>query len=322
VRIAVYGSGAVGGYFGGRLAQAGTDVVFIARGEHLAAIRAHGLRLTSTKGDVTIAPAEAASDPAAVGPVDLVLVGVKAWQVPEAARAMQPLIGGRTMVLPLQNGIEAPRQLGDVIGPAHVLGGYCRLLAHLAGPGHILHIGGEPFIGYGEMDGSVSDRIRMLDEVLARAAGFASAREPDIRAAMWAKFMFIAATSAVGALTDTTFGQMRSRPDTRRLLEDALTEAFQVARADGVRLPPDSVSATLAFVETLPAEGITSMHRDIAAGRPSELEAQAGAVVRLGERLGVPVPTHRRAYETLSPRERDARATTTTSPLATAGRRP
>ena len=322
MRIAVYGSGAVGGYFGGRLAQSGADVVFIARGEHLAAIRAQGLRLTSTKGDATIAPAEATSDPAGAGPVDLVLVGVKAWQVPEAARAMQPLIGSGTMVLPLQNGIEAPRQLGEVIGPAHVLGGYCRLLAHVAGPGHIRHIGGEPFVGYGEMDGRASDRMRALGAAFARAPGLASAPEPDIRAAMWTKFMFIAATSAVGALTDTTFGQMRSRPDTRRLLEAALTEAFEVALADGVGLPPDSVPATLAFVDTLPEEGTTSMHRDIAAGRPSELEAQAGAVVRLGERLGVAVPTHHRAYETLSPRERDARAATLLYPPTAAGGRP
>lgn len=307
MRIAVFGSGAVGGYFGGRLAEAGEDVVFIARGEHLAAMQARGLRITSTKGDATIAPARAERDPAAVGPVDLVLVGVKAWQVPDAAAAMRPLVGGSTMVLPLQNGIEAPRELGDALGTLPVLGGYCRLLAHLAGPGRIHHMGGEPYVGYGELEGGVSDRVRALGPVFGRARGLAAAAEPEIRVAMWTKFMFIASTSAVGALTGATFGVMQADPATRRLLEAALGEAFEVARADGIRLPADSVAATLAFVDSLPSEGTTSMQRDIAAGRPSELEAQAGAVVRLGERLGVPVPTHRRVYETLLPRERQAR---------------
>ncbi|HEU5041672.1 MAG TPA: 2-dehydropantoate 2-reductase [Gemmatimonadales bacterium] len=309
MRIAVFGSGAVGGYFGGRLAQAGEMVVFIARGAHLAAIRAQGLRVSSTKGDFTVAPAEAADDPSAIGRVDLVLVGVKAWQVPEAAEALRPLVGPGTMVLPLQNGIEAPGQLIDVLGRAPVLGGYCRLLAHLAGPGHIVHTGGEPHLGYGEMDGSETDRVRTLAAMFAGATGFTATAEPDIRVAMWTKFMFIAATSAIGALTGETFGELRSRPDSRRLLAAALAEASEVARADGVLLPGDSVASTLAFVDSLPEDGTTSMQRDIAAGRPSELEAQAGAVVRLGQRLGVSVPTHRLAYETLLPRERRARGT-------------
>ena len=303
----MFGTGGVGGYFGGRLAEAGEEVVFIARGEHLAALRDHGLRVTSTKGDLHIAPAQATDDPSSVGPVDLVLVGVKAWQVAEAAKAIAPLVGPGTAVLPLQNGIEAPDQLAATLGSRAVLGGYCRLFAHIAGPGHIQHTGGEPFVGHGELDGAVSERVRDIQQAFTRAAGFEAEIAPDIRAAMWNKFIFIASLSAVGAYTDLPIGEIRSRPDTRRLLTDALTEAFAVARGDGIRLPDDTVAATLAFIDSLPGQGTTSMQRDIAAGRPSELEAQSGAVVRLGDRFGVAVATHRRIYDGLLPREREAR---------------
>ena len=308
MKVAVFGTGAVGGYFGARLAEAGHDVGFIARGRHLEAIRAGGLRITSTKGDVLIAPAAASDDPRAIGVVDLVLVGVKAWQVPEAADAMGPLVGADTAVLPLQNGIEAPDQLIAVLGPGPVLGGYCRVIAQLDGPGHIRHSGGEPYIGHGELDGSVSERVRRIQAAFAGATGFAADIAPDVRVAMWSKFIFIASLSAIGALTDLPFVEIRGRPEVRRLLTNALEEACDVARASGVELPADSVGATLAFIETLPAQGTTSMQRDIAAGRPSELEAQSGAVIRIGERLGVSVPTHRHVYDTLLPRERAVRA--------------
>ncbi|HYC33069.1 MAG TPA: 2-dehydropantoate 2-reductase [Gemmatimonadales bacterium] len=308
MRIAVFGSGAVGGYFGGRLAEAGEELVFIARGPHLAALRADGLRITSTKGDVLIAPAQATDDPSSVGPVDLILVGVKAWQVPEAAKAIVPLVGTRTAVLPLQNGIEAPDQLAAILGPGPVLGGYCRLLAHIAGPGHIHHTGGEPFIGHGELDGVVSERVREVQRAFARAPGLGAEIAADIRIAMWNKFLFIASLSAVGAYTELPIGELRTRPETRRLLTEALAEAVEVARADGIRLPDDTLLATLAFIDSLPHDGTTSMQRDIASGRPSELDAQSGAVVRLGDRAGVAVPTHRHIYDALLPKERAARA--------------
>jgi 2-dehydropantoate 2-reductase len=320
VRIAIFGSGAVGGYFGGRLAQAGERVAFIARGEHLAALRRGGLRVTSTHGDFVVNPVEATDDPFEIGVVDLVLVGVKAWQVPDAARAIRPLVGPGTAVVPLQNGIEAPEQLSHALGPEPVLGGYCRLLARVAAPGHLDHAGGEPCLGFGELDGRVSDRVRAIAEVFERASGFATEVPADVRVAMWAKFIFIAAASAVGALTDSPFGRMRTEPATRRMLEGALTEAYEVGRANGVALPDDTVATTLAFVDTLPAGGTTSMQRDIAAGRPSELDAQAGAVVRLAERLGVAVPTYRQVYDTLLPRERHARGAH--EPLRGAGTAP
>jgi 2-dehydropantoate 2-reductase len=307
MRIAVFGSGGVGGYFGGRLAEAGDDVAFIARGAHLVALRERGLTVTSVAGDFRVRPVEATDDPAALGAVDLVLVGVKAWQVSEAAEAMRPLVGTSTAVLPLQNGIEAPDRLAAVLGADHVLGGLCRIIAYLEGPGHIRHVGVPPSVTLGELDGSSSPRVEAVRQAFARARGVTAEIVPDVRAAMWEKFLFIAAASGVGALTRAPVGVIRSQPETRRLLEQALEEIHAVARAHRVALPPDAVARTLAFVDSLPEDGTMSMQRDVIEGRPSELDAQTGAVIRLGEARGVAVPVHRLIYAALLPLERAAR---------------
>ncbi len=306
--FAVFGTGAVGGYFGGRLAEAGQDVRFLARGRHLAAIREQGLRVTSVDGDFLITPARVSDDPAELGQVDVVLVGVKAWQVPQAAEAMRPLIGEDTFVVPLQNGVEAPDQLAAALGAPRVLGGLCRVLAFLDGPGHIRHTGVTPYIAFGEMNGSGSARVEALREGFARTRGVTVEVPPDIRVAMWSKFLFITALSGVGALTRLPIGAFRSQPETRELLGDAMKEIQTIALTNGIALPADTAERTLSYVDTLPAEGTASMQRDVMQGRPSELEAQVGAVVRLGERLGVPVPAHRRIYQALLPLELRARS--------------
>jgi 2-dehydropantoate 2-reductase len=308
LRFAVFGTGAVGGYFGGRLAEAGEDVRFIARGGHLAAIRERGLRVSSVDGDFVIHPARVADDPAAIGPVDVILVGVKAWQVPEAALALRPLLGQRSWVVPLQNGIEAPDQLASVLGAERVLGGLCRILAFLDGPGHIRHSGVTPYIAFGELDRAKSDRVERLRGALARTRGITVEVPPDIGIAMWSKFLFITALGGIGALTRSPIGVLRSEPKSRDLLRKALEEIQAVAVGNRIALPPETAAKTLAYIDTLPPEGTASMQRDIMEGRPSELEAQVGAVVRLGERLGVPVPVHRMIYDTLLPLERKARA--------------
>lgn len=307
MRIAVFGTGAVGGYFGGRLAEAGEDVQFVARGRHLAAIRDHGLRVTSVKGDFLIRPARVTDQPSAVGAVDVVLLGVKAWQVSEAAEAMRPLVDSRTFIVPLQNGIDAPELLVEVFGEAHVLGGLCRVLAYVAAPGHIQHKGVGPYIAFGELNGSSSRRVEALRQAFSRTRGVTAEIPSDIRAAMWSKFLFIAALSGVGALTRMPIGVIRSQPESRGLLRQALDEIYAVASAGRVGVPADSVENTLDFIDTLPADGTASMQRDIIDGRPSELEAQVGAVVRLGDRLGVDVPLHRMIYAALLPLERRAR---------------
>jgi 2-dehydropantoate 2-reductase len=306
--FAVFGTGAVGGYFGGRLAEAGEDVRFIARGRHLAAIRDRGLRISSVDGDLLIHPARVSDDPADVGPVDVVLVGVKAWQVPDAAPALRPLLDQRTFVVPLQNGIEAPDQLASALGAERVLGGLCRIIAFLDGPGHIRHTGVTPYIAFGELDGSNSDRVERLRLALARTHGITVDVPPDIGIAMWSKFLFITALGGIGALTRSPIGVLRSEPKSRELLRQALEEIQAVAVRNRIALPAETAAKTLAYIDTLPPEGTASMQRDIMQGRPSELEAQVGAVVRFGERLGLPVPVHRMLYDTLLPLERRARA--------------
>jgi 2-dehydropantoate 2-reductase len=306
VRIAIFGTGAVGGYFGGRLAQAGEAVVFIARGEQLRALQDRGLRVDSPKGDFTVRPVWATDDPAQVGPVDAVIVGVKAWQVTEAARAMHPLVGPETFVVPLQNGVEAPSQLAAVLGDGHVLGGLCRIISQVVESGHVRHAGLEPYVALGELDNRPSERAARLREALARA-GVAAEVPPDIGVAMWGKFLFIASFSGVGAVTRAPAGVLRSLPGTRRMLESAMHEVLAVARARGIDLPEESIPQTMRLIDGLPPGGTASMQRDIVAGRPSELESQNGAVVRLGREVAVPTPLHAFIYHSLLPLELRAR---------------
>jgi 2-dehydropantoate 2-reductase len=307
MRIAIFGTGGVGGYFGGRLAQAGEDIVFIARGRHLQALQEKGLRVESVLGNFTMQPVQATDDPAAVGEVDVILVAVKAWQVPEAAEAMRPLVGPETFVVPLQNGVEAPAQLAAALGQAHVLGGLCRIISAITGPGHIQHTGIDPYLAFGELDNQRSQRVERLRAALARAHGLVVEVPADIQVAMWRKFFLIAPWSGVGAVTRAPIGIFRSLPETRQMLEQAMAEVAAVAQARGIVLPHGLVEQTMAFIDGLPAEGTASMQRDIMEGRPSELEAQNGAVVRLGREAGVATPVNSFIYHSLLPLELRAR---------------
>ncbi len=307
MRIAVFGTGAVGSYFGGRLAQAGEEVIFIARGEHLQALQGRGLRVDSTRGDFVLRPVQATDNPAQVGVVDVVLVGVKAWQVPGAAQAMRPMVGPDTFVVPLQNGVEAPSQLAAVLGAQHVLGGLCKIISFIVGPGHIRHAGIEPYVAFGELDNHPSERAERLRQAFVQASGVTVEIPSDIQVAMWEKFLFIASFSGVGAVTRAPAGVLRSVPETRQLLEQAMREIFAVARTREIALPGDIVDQTMAVVDGLPPDGTASMQRDIIEGRPSELVSQNGAVVRLGQEAGVDTPLHRFIYHSLLPLELRAR---------------
>lgn len=306
MRIAVFGTGGVGGYFGGRLAQAGEEVVFIARGDHLRAMLADGLRVESVRGDFWLKPVEATDDPASVRQVDAVLVCVKAWQVPAAAQALRPLIGPHSFVVPFQNGVEAPLQLAATLGKEHVLGGLCRISSFVAGPGHIRHVGIEPSVAFGEMDRRRSQRAGQLLAAFERAGVTAEVPE-DIHVAMWEKFLFIASISGVGAVTRAPAGAMRAVPETRLLLQQAMEEVVSLARALAVELPGAVVERTMNFIDGLPEGTLASMQRDIIAGLPSELDAQNGAILRLGRERGVPTPTHTFIYSSLLPQELRAR---------------
>jgi 2-dehydropantoate 2-reductase len=306
MRIAVFGAGGVGGYFGGRLAQAGEDVVFIARGDHLKAMVTHGLRVDSVKGDFVLKPVKATDDPAKAGIVDVILVGVKAWQVTNAAEAMRPMVGPETFVLPLQNGLEAPTQLAAVLGDQHVLGGLCGLSTYIVGPGHIRHAGADPFVRFGELDNRPSDRVKRLQKVFERAGVIAKIPQ-DIHVALWMKFLLITAWSGVGALTRTPLGVWRSLPETRQMAESALQEIIRVAQARDIALPENAMPTTMKVYDSLPPDITSSMQRDIAEGRPSELDAQIGAVVRFGKEADVATPLHRLIYNSLLPMELRAR---------------
>lgn len=306
--IAIYGTGGVGGYYGARLAQAGHRVSFIARGQQLDAIRQSGLRLESILGDFHLADAVASDTPADIGPVDAVLVCVKSWQVPEVARAMAPLVGADTVVLSLLNGVEAPGQLATELGEAAVIGGVAKIFSYIGRPGVICHIGHQPTIALGELDGRPSARCDRLADALCEA-GITVERPADIVQAMWKKFLFISGWGGLGAISRAPVGILRSEPDTRRLIDACLQEGQAVARARGIDLPADIIQRTWQFIDSLEPAGTSSLQRDIAAGRPSELEAWNGAVVRFGRQHGVATPTHELITSALRPLERRARGT-------------
>ena len=306
MRIAIFGTGGVGGYFGGRLAQAGEDVTFSARGEHLRAIKENGLRVESRTGDFTVFPATATDDVTAVGDIELVIVGVKAWQVPQAAGEMKPLVGPRTTVVPMQNGVDAAAQLVSEFGAEHVIGGLCRIVSFVFGPGHIRDAGFKPSIIIGELDNRRSDRVVKIEQIF-KHAGVEITIAADIQVALWTKFLFIASFSGIGAISNAPAGVTRSDQKWRGLMIKAMEEIYALAHARGIKLPPDSIDIVMAGVDALPEDATSSMQRDIAAGKPSELESQTGAVVRLAREAGVAAPTNELIYETLKPSEDKAR---------------
>lgn len=314
MKIAVFGSGAVGGYFGGRLAQAGHDVTFIARGEHLKAILSEGLRVKSISGDFAVRQAQATEHPHAIGAVDVVLCCVKAWQVSEAAQAMGPLIAPQTVVIPLQNGVEAHTTLASALGDEHVLPGVCRLISMIEAPGVIRHAGAAPYMAFGEMDGRSSRRVQAMAGVLDAAEGVSVEASQDILADLWRKFMLIASWGGVGAVTRAPIGIVRQVPETRGMLTDAIREVCAVGKASGVAMENEALASTIAFIDKLPGDGTASMQRDIMEGRPSELGWQTGAVVRFGSRGGVSTPTHTFIYHSLLPCERIARGELSAAP--------
>lgn len=298
MKIAVLGTGGVGGYFGGRLAQAGHDVSFVARGEHLAALKRDGLQVASVAGDFVVAPARATDDTSEIGEVDFVLLGVKTWQLPPAIAALKPLLGPDTAVVTTQNGVEAPQHVADVVGRDAVLPGAVDVIAFLDGPGRIRQIGGG-VLTFGEWDGRSTPRATRLRDALEQA-GLKAVVTGDVWATLWQKFLKLASLGALATVLDAPFEVLRSRPGTRRLIEEVMAEVRQVALARGIALAGDAVAEGMAFLDGLPDAGTTSLQRDIRGGRPSELDAWAGAVVRLGQEAGVPTPVNRVLYELAS----------------------
>lgn len=306
MRIAVVGVGGVGGYFGGRLAQAGEDVIFVARGKTLEALRTRGLLVESVNGDFVLERVSATDDPSTAGPVDAVIMATKTWQVRDAALHVKPMIGVDTIVVPLENGMDAPSEIASVVGAAKALGGLCTLVSFVVEPGHIRHAASDPIIMFGRLDREPDPRAERLREAFVRAG--VNAQIPrDIVHSMWSKFLFIAPLSGIGAVTRVPVGIWRAIPETRSMVESALQELLAVARAQGAGLADEAVATTMQRYDTLAADATSSLQRDIAGGKPSELDAQLGAVVRMGRTAGVPTPVHEFLYHALLPQERLAR---------------
>jgi 2-dehydropantoate 2-reductase len=252
--------------------------------------------------------AQATDDPGSIEPVDIVILGVKTWQVREAATRLAPLLRTDSAVLTLQNGVEAPEEVGLACGRNRVIAGLCRLMSYVAEPGLIRHAGVQPRVEFGELVGGASPRVEALRSALQACIGVHASVPEDIQVALWDKFLFIAPFSAVGAVTRKPAGAWRAVPETRALLETAMREVVALAQARGVALPIEAVERTLAFTDKLPAHSTASMQRDLLDGRPSELQAQTGAIVRLAAEAGVPVPANTFLYAALLPGEILARA--------------
>jgi len=302
VKIGIIGAGAVGGYFGGRLAVGGNDVAFLVRGKTLEALRSGPLRVESIKGDFEVA-ACATDQPEEIEGADFVLVAVKAWQVPEAAAAIEKMPSRQSLIVPLQNGMEAPERLAAVLGWDRVAGGLCRIVSEIISPGHIRHSWAEPSVAIGELRPlRHRERLAQLRDAF-RAVGVRCDIEQDIKRAMWEKFLFII-WGSLGAVTRLPIGPICRTPELRARLVAALEELAAVARADGCNV---DVGKVLAILDGLPENTTASMQRDLMAGRPSELDAQIGAVIRLGRKAGVPTPVHEAIYRELLPLEQQVR---------------
>jgi len=306
MKIAVVGAGGVGGYFGGRLAQAGVDTTFIVRGATLDALRTSGLRVDSIKGDFVVEHPNATDDPRTVGEVDAILLAVKAWQIAEAAKSVEPMIGAETIVVPLENGIDAPDVLEPIVGREHVVGGLCALVSFIVAPGHIRHAAAEPMVMFGELDNARTARVERLREAFARAQVNAEV-PPDIHRSMWTKFLFIATMSGIGALTRVPIGVWRTMPEIRAIVTESLREVVALAKARGIDLGDGAIEKTWQRYDALAPASTSSLQRDVMEGKPSELDAQLGAIVRLAAEANVPVTVTSMVYHSLLPQERIAR---------------
>ncbi|HEV3062218.1 MAG TPA: 2-dehydropantoate 2-reductase [Vicinamibacterales bacterium] len=289
MRIAVVGAGGVGGYFGGRLAEAGVDVAFVARGAHLEAMRVNGLRIRSPKGDAHVR-VTASAEPKDIGPVDVVLFTVKLYDTEAALGLLPPLVGPQTVVLPLQNGVDGVDIVMRAVGPAHTAGGTCYVSAMIAEPGVIVHTAMEQLI-FGELDGTRSARLERLLQACA-GANFQSTLSPNITEDIWSKFTRLSVLSGMNSVTRSPLGIIVRDPDLFTMLKDAVAEAVAVANAKGIPLGRNMVEDVARAYQALPPHTKASMLVDLEHGRRLELPWLSGAVVRIGRETGVPTPIH------------------------------
>ena len=306
MKIMIMGSGGVGAYYGGLLAGQGNEVTFIARGAHLQALRTNGLQVKSVHGDFTVIPAKATDTPAEVGPVDLVLFCVKTYDTDDSAKAIQPAVGPQSVVMSLQNGVDAVEQIGKIVGMDHVLGGVTQISSALEAPGVVKQVSQFRRVVLGELDGSVSARIQSIEKTL-KETGITVEITQNIYKALWAKLIFISAASGLGGLTRLPMGEYRAVPETRAMIISLMKEVEAVARAQNVALDADVVQKSLDFIDNAAPHIKASMQLNVEAGRRTELESIIGVIGRKGRELGVPTPTADFIYAALLPIDLKAR---------------
>ncbi len=298
MRIAIMGSGGVGGYFGARLQKGGADVAFIARGAHLAAMRANGLAIESAHEPIRLPKVNATDDPKDIGPVDIVLFAVKLWDTESAAHSLKPIVGPNTGIISLQNGVQKDDVLRGIFGAGAVLGGAAYMATTIGRPGIIVQTGTMQRMVFGEYDGRRSARAQALLEA-ARGGGINAEISDDIRRALWEKYVFLVALSGATTSMRVPLGPIRSHPRTRQFALDLMREAVAVGRAQGVALSEDFVAQRFAFIDGLPADMTSSMHHDLQRGQRLELAWLSGGVADMGAALGVPTPANRAVYDIL-----------------------
>jgi 2-dehydropantoate 2-reductase len=299
MRLAVVGSGGVGGYFGGRLAAAGADVAFLARGPHLAALQSSGLRIESPMGALHVPSVTATDDPSTIGPVDVVFFAVKLYDTEGALALLPPLIGPDTVVVPFQNGVDSVDVLTRAVGRPHVAGGTAYVAAVITEPGVIRHTAMDTIV-FGELDGSRSPRLEQLLASCA-PAGFHATLSDHIQTDIWAKFVRLSTFSGMTAVTRSPVGIIREDADLLAMWQAATLEAIAVANASGVALPPGVFDEAMKNLATLPPNAKSSMLEDLERGRRLELPWLSGAIVRMGREAQVETPIHRFIAAVLGP---------------------
>ncbi len=305
MKIAIIGAGGTGGYFGAKLAQAGNNVTFLARGEHLEAIKKSGLTVKSIDDNFHVANIKATDKISEIEAADLILVCVKAWQIKEIRNELKSLLHTNTVVLPVQNGVLAAQELSETLGQQYVAGALCRIISKIEAPGVINHIGVKPTIVFGDLYNSLDTKLNNIKNVLENAE-IAAKISTNIEAELWKKFIAIC-VSGLMAVTKTTYGEMCQLPQTRSMMIDLLTEIYNLSQKTGIAIEPEFVEKTIAFMDTFPYNSTSSLTRDVWAGKPSEIEYQNGTVVKLGEKYGINTPINRFIYNSILPMELKAR---------------
>lgn len=300
MKIAIIGAGGVGGYFGARLAAAGHEVHFVARGAHLQAMRENGLQVKSAYGDITLKPVNATDDPASIGPADIVLFCVKLYDTESAAQKLGPLVGPQTLVVPLQNGVDSADRMAAVVPKQNVVGGVAYISATIEKPGVVAHLNKVHKLDFGRLDGQPDDRLAKFEEA-GKAAGFVAVQRTDITAALWEKFLFLASFAAVTAAARVDNAGIQKIPELSELLRDAMAEVAAIAKAKGIALPADALERNYKFVASMPGAMKASMAHDLDRGNRLEVEGLSGTIVRMGKELGVPTPVHRALHAVLLP---------------------